>query len=144
MWLAIMAVALGGVAIAVQAAINGALSREIGGAIPAAAVSFGVGFVALFVVSLALGQGQSYLKLAQAPVWMLLGGALGAYYVGAAVWGVQSLGVVTLVAAMVFGQMAMALAIDATGAFGMTVRELSPTRITAAGLMLAGLILSRL
>jgi bacterial/archaeal transporter family-2 protein len=87
MWLAVMAVALGGVAIALQAPINGALARGIGGAVPAAAVSFGVGFVALFGVVMALGQGASFLRLGQVPPWMLLGGLLGAYYVGAVVWG---------------------------------------------------------
>jgi len=69
---------------------------------------------------------------------------LGAWYVVAAVWGVASLGVVTLVAAMVFGQMAAALVIDATGILGMTVREITPTRIAAAGMVLGGLVLSRL
>jgi hypothetical protein len=72
-------------------------------------------------------------------LWML-----GAWYVVAAVWGVASLGVVTLVAAMVFGQMAAALVIDATGILGMTVREITPTRIAAAGMVLGGLVLSRL
>lgn len=144
MWLAVVAVALAGVAIAVQAPINGALARGIGGAVPAAAVSFAVGFVALVLVSLALGQGSSYLRLGQVPLWMLTGGLLGAYYVGAVVWGVQGLGVVTLVAALVFGQMAAALVIDATGALGMAVRAISPTRIAAAGLVLAGLVMSRL
>ncbi len=37
-----------------------------------------------------------------------------------------------------------ALVIDATGALGMAVREVTPTRIAAAGLVLAGLLLSRL
>lgn len=144
MWLAILAVALGGAAIAVQAPINGALGRGLGGAVPAAAVSFGVGFLILFVVSLIQGQGGAYPKLAQVPLWTLAGGILGAWYVVAAVWGVASLGVVTLVAALVFGQMGAALVIDATGSLGMAVREITPTRIAAAGLVLSGLVLSRI
>jgi transporter family-2 protein len=144
MWWAVAAVALGGVAIAVQAPINAALGRGLGAPVPAAAVSFGVGFLVLLAVSLVQGQGAAYLKLASVPVWMLAGGALGAWYVFAAVWGVASLGVVTLVAALVLGQMTAALVIDATGALGMTVREITPTRIAAAGLVLSGLVLSRL
>ena len=143
MWLAVAAVALGGVAIAVQAPINAALGRGLGAPVPAAAVSFGVGFVVLVAVSLLQGQGGSYLKLGQVPMWTLLGGLLGAWYVFAAVWGVASLGVVTLVAALVFGQMAAALVIDATGALGMAVREITPTRIASAVLVMAGLLLSR-
>jgi transporter family-2 protein len=144
MWWAVAAVALGGVAIAVQAPINAALGRALGGPLPAAAVSFGVGFLVLMAVSLAQGQGGSYLRLSSVPLWTLLGGFLGAWYVFTAVWGVSSLGVVTLVAALIFGQMAAALVIDATGAFGVAVREITPTRIAAAALVAAGLWLSRL
>jgi len=144
MWWAVAAVALGGVAIAVQAPINAALGRGLGGAVPAAAVSFGIGFLVLLAVSMAQGQGGAYLKLSSVPLWTLAGGFLGAWYVFAAVWGVSSLGVVTLVAALVFGQMAAALVIDATGILGMAVREITPTRIAAAGMVLGGLVLSRL
>lgn len=144
MWWAMVAVALGGAAIAVQAPINAALGRGLGGPVPAAAVSFGVGFAVLFVISLLQGSGDAYLRLTSVPAWTLVGGLLGAWYVFAAVWGVSSLGVVTLVAALVFGQMAAALVIDATGALGMAVREITPTRLAAAGLVGAGLLLSRL
>lgn len=47
-------------------------------------------------------------------------------------------------AALVFGQMAAALLIDATGALGMAVRGVTPTRLVAAGLVAAGLLLWRL
>lgn len=144
MWWAVAAVALGGVAIAVQAPINAALGRGLGAAVPAAAVSFGVGFLVLLTVSLLQGQGGAYLRLSSVPSWTLAGGFLGAWYVFATVWGVSSLGVLTLVSAMVFGQMAAALVIDATGALGMAVREVTPTRIAAAGMVLGGLVLSRL
>jgi bacterial/archaeal transporter family-2 protein len=144
MWLAVVAVALGGVAIAIQAPINAALGRGLGGPVPAAAVSFGVGFLVLMTVSLAQGQGGAYLKLPSVPMWTLVGGCLGAWYVFAAVWGVSTLGVVTLVAALIFGQIAAALVIDATGALGMPVREITPTRLAAAAMVLGGLVMSRI
>ena len=144
MWWAIAAVVLGGVAVAVQAPINAALGRGLGGAVPAAAVSFGVGFAVLLALSLLQGLGGSYLKLTQVPLWTLAGGLLGAWYVLSAIWGVSSLGVVTMVAALILGQMAAAMVIDATGALGMSVREITPQRIAATGLVMAGLVLSRL
>jgi len=143
MW-AILVVVLAGVAIAVQAPINAALGRSLGGAIPAAAVSFGVGFLVLMAVAILQGQGGAFLKLGRVPVWVLTGGVLGAWYVFASVWGVSSLGVVTLMAALILGQMGAALIIDATGGFGMAVREITGTRIVAAGLVLSGLVISRL
>lgn len=144
MWWIVLAVVLGGAAISLQAPINAALARELGAPVPAAAVSFGVGFLVLVLIALVQGHGPSFLRLAQVPPWMLVGGFLGAWYVFASVWGVSSLGVVTLVAALILGQMAAAMLIDAAGALGMTVREITPTRLAAAGLVAAGLLLSRL
>ena len=144
MWWIILAVVLGGAAISVQAPINGALARELGAPVPAAAVSFGLGFLGLLAIALVQGHGPAFGRLTQVPAWTLLGGLLGAWYVFTSVWGVASLGVVTLVAALILGQMAAALLIDATGALGMAVREITLTRLAAAGLGAAGLLLSRL
>lgn len=141
---AVLAVVLGGVAVAVQAPINAALGRELGAVVPAAAVSFGLGFVVLVAVAAITGQAGAFLKLYNVPGWMLCGGVLGATYVLSATWGVSQLGVVTMVAALVLGQMAAAMVIDATGILGMAAREVSLQRIMAAGLVAAGLVLSRL
>lgn len=144
MWWIVAAVVLGGTAISLQAPINAALARELGGPVPAAAVSFGVGFVVLLIIALLQGQGEAFLKLPQVPAWTLFGGCLGAWYVLTSVWGVSQLGVLTLVAALILGQMSAAMVIDATGALGVAVREVTPTRIAAAVLVMAGLVLSRL
>lgn len=144
MWWIVAAVVLGGTAISLQAPINAALARELGGPVPAAAVSFGVGFVVLLIIALLQGQGEAFLKLPHVPAWTLFGGCLGAWYVLTSVWGVSQLGVLTLVAALVLGQMSAAMLIDATGALGVAVREVTPTRIAAAILVMAGLVLSRL
>ena len=118
MWWIVAAVVLGGTAIAMQAPVNAALARELGGPVPAAAVSFGVGFLVLLLITLLQGQGAAFLKLPQVPAW-------------------------TLVAALTLGQMSAAMVIDATGALGVAVREVTLTRLAAAGLVMAGLILSR-
>lgn len=143
MWWIVAAVVLGGTAVALQAPVNAALARELGGPVPAAAVSFGVGFVVLLTIALLQGQGAAFLKLPQVPAWTLIGGCLGAWYVLTSVWGVSQLGVVTLVAALILGQMTAAMVIDATGALGVAAREITPTRIASAVLVMAGLLLSR-
>jgi bacterial/archaeal transporter family-2 protein len=144
MWWIVAAVVLGGMAISLQAPINAALARELGGPVPAAAVSFGVGFVVLVTIALLQGQGEAFLKLPQVSTWTLVGGCLGAWYVLTSIWGVSQLGVLTLIAALILGQMTAAMVIDATGALGVAVREVTPTRIAAAILVMAGLVLSRL
>ena len=143
MWWFLAAVVLVGTVIALQPPVNAALSRELGGPVPAAVVSFGVGFVVLLLAALQQGQGEAFLKLPQVPAWTLIVGCLGAWYVLGAVWGVSQMWVLTMVAALILGQMTAAMVIDATGALGVTAREITPTRIGAAGLVLAGLILTR-
>lgn len=141
--LPLLAVALGGIAIAVQAPLNAALARNLGAPLPAAAVSFGVGFVALVALSIATGT-AAYAKVTSVPLWQLAGGFLGAWYVWAVIWGIPTLGALTAIAALILGQMLGALALDAMGAFGLAVQPISWTRIAAAGLVAAGLVLSRL
>lgn len=140
---ALLAILLGGIAIAVQAPLNGALGKTLGAAFPAAAVSFGVGFVALMALSYATVS-QPFAKLGAVPLWQWAGGLLGAYYVWSVISGVPVLGVVTAMAALILGQMAGALVLDAIGAFGVPVQPISLTRVLAVCLVAAGVVLSRL
>lgn len=142
--LTILIVIIAGMALSTQAPLNASLARVLGQPVAAAAVSFGVGFGVLVAVSLALGGSGPLLRLGAASWWQVTGGLLGAFYVWAVIWGVPSLGVVTTVAALILGQMVAALVLDATGLFGLPVHALSPTRLAAAGLVAAGLVLSRL
>jgi transporter family-2 protein len=142
--LALAAIVTGGIAIAVQAPLNARLGAAVGDPVAAAAVSFGVGFVVLAVLTVARGSVPAPGTLAALPAWLWIGGVLGAIYVVASVWSVAVLGVVTMIAALILGQLVAALVLDATGAFGVPVKEISLTRIGAVVLVGAGLVLSRL
>ena len=136
-------VVLGGVALAVQAPLNAALSRTLASPVAAAAVSFGGGFVILLALTLLTAGAAPLLGLPKAPLWQWMGGALGAFYVWAVITAVPSLGVVTAIAALILGQVVTALILDATGAFGLSVREIGWQRLLAVALVAAGLVLSR-
>lgn len=140
----ILIVVIAGMALSTQAPLNAALARTLQQPVAAAALSFGVGFGVLLILSVALGGMAPLMRLTDAPVWQLLGGFLGAFYVWAVIWGVPQMGVLTTVAALILGQMVAALFIDTTGWFGLTVQALTPQRVAAAGLVATGLILSRL
>lgn len=140
---ALLAIAVGGACIATQAPINSRLGSHVGDPVTAAAISFIVGAIVLSLIVLARGAVPSGAQMAAAPWWAWVGGALGAIYVWAAVWAVGTLGVVTMVAALIFGQLAAALVLDAIGAFGLQVREISWTRIAAVVMVAGGLVLSR-
>jgi len=142
--LALGVIALGGACAAMQAPVNARLGSHMGDTLPAAAISFLVGFLVLGALTTLGGRLPSLDQAAAAPWWAWACGVLGAAYVWAAAWTVGTLGVVTMIAGLVFGQLAAALLIDATGAFGVAVREVSPTRLAAVALVGAGLVLSRL
>ncbi len=136
--------ALGGAASAIQAPINARLAAHAGDTVAAAAISFAVGMAVLGGIAFARSGLPGSAALAGAPWWAWIGGAFGALYVWSSLATVGALGAVTLVAALILGQLATALVIDATGAFGMVVREIGWTRIGAVVLVAAGLVLSRL
>lgn len=141
--LALIFMAVAGVAIALQAPINSALGRSIDSSLAATAISFGVGFAALLVLVALSGEAGAIARVATLPKWLLLGGALGAFYVWAALWSVPILGVLTTITVLILGQMVAALVLDYIGAFGLVARDLSLTRILAALLVAGGVILSR-
>jgi len=136
-------IVLGGVFLAAQAPVNAALARTLGDPILAACLSFGIGFLILAIVSAFRGSLTAVSAGGAAPWWAWLGGALGAFYVAVVIWGVPQLGVVSTVAALVFGQVAAALLLDAVGAFGLPIQAITWQRIVAAALILGGLVLSR-
>lgn len=137
-------VVLAGVALAFQAPLNGALGRGIGSTTAAASVSFAVGLVLLVALTLGLGQGGAYMRVATVRPLLLTGGAMGAFYVWAALWGAPILGVVSAFAALILGQMVTALILDATGSFGLPVIGISWKRVVAVALVAAGVVMSRL
>ncbi|WP_243367704.1 DMT family transporter [Microvirga solisilvae] len=134
---------IGGIFLSSQAPINAALARSLGDPLLAACISFGIGFLVLALVTAFRGAMPSGSAIASAPWWSWLGGFLGAFYVAIVIWGVPQIGVVSTVAALIFGQVAAALILDAVGAFGLPVQAITWQRLAAAGLILGGLVLSR-
>lgn len=141
--IAVLLMLICGALITLQAPINAALGRSIGSSVAAATVSFGIGFVALLVITIAIGDRVSIWAAANVPKYLLIGGLLGAIYVWSALWAVPVLGVLTTAMLLILGQMAASLALDHFGAFGLEQKDISPQRLIAAGLVAAGAWLSR-
>ena len=146
--LAVGSVIVGGISIATQAPINATLNRTLADPLLAATISFFVGFVILlgcWFISLAVrGQGFVIPDLSPLPWWAWIGGALGTTYVLAALWSVPKIGVVTVVAAVVFGQLVASMVIDTFGLFGIEPQDISLTRVLAAAMVMGGMLLSKL
>ena len=134
---------LAGTFLATQGAVNAALARNAGG-LAAAAISFGVGFAVLAGATFLATPLPRPGALANVPWWAWTGGLLGAFFVWATIWSVPRVGVLTVAAALVLGQMLAALVIDRLGLFGVPVQPASWARLAGAALVGCGLVLSRL
>ena len=106
-------------------------------------ISFGIGFLLLLVLVAGRSTLPSLAVVKAVPWWCWTGGALGAFYVWAVLWSVPKLGVVTTFATLILGQLAAALVLDAIGAFGLPVKEITLQRVGAVALVCSGLVLSR-
>ena len=112
----------GGVAIAVQARINGQLGAVLGDGVVAALISFSVGLALLVPVVLLSSDGRhaarrfgAALRGRELRVWQCLGGVGGALYVTTQGLTASVLGVAVFTVAVVAGQVVSSLVVDRTG-----------------------------
>ena len=78
---------------------------------------------------------------AGSPRRYLLGGLIGAVYVAASVLLVRTVGAGGIAATTITGQLAASVALDRAGALGLEERPLTPLRLAAVGLLIAGTVL---
>jgi bacterial/archaeal transporter family-2 protein len=132
-----------GSALPVQAGLNARLATFIGGPIRASMISFGIGTLVLFVLSLLVTKGVVNTdRVGQVPWWGWLGGAVGAGYVASTVAAAPRLGALNLFAAVIFGQLVCSVLLDH---YGVLYREhsLSAGRVAGVVLLAAGVALVR-
>lgn len=132
-----------GAALSVQTPINAALARGLGDPVIAACANFLVGFLMMAVVCVFRGVWPTVGSVGQVPLWGWIGGAMGAFYITALILCVPLTGALTAAAAVIFGQMAMAILIDRFGAFGLPVQAITWQRVAGLVLVMGGLLLSR-
>jgi len=105
-----------GMSNAFQAPMNAALSKFTG-VFESSCISFAVGALSLFIVSLIVGKG-AILNLIQAPPYLWFGGLLGAVLVTSMLFTVTRVGASVTISAVITGQMIAALVIDQIGFLG--------------------------
>lgn len=141
--LSMLLVLLAGGLIALQAPTNVMLSRAGGSPVLAALISFAVGTAALFVAWLASGNRPGTAAFGSLPWYAWIGGLYGAVYVGIAAYAAPRIGLASLITIGIAGQIAMALWLDAHGAFGLPRAPISAMRAVGACLVVAGVVLVR-
>jgi transporter family-2 protein len=139
-----LAVALGagaGCLVGMQAPINSRLGKTIG-TVQAASFSFLAGTVVLtLIVVFVHGGFANFTRIGRVPWWSLIGGLLGAVYVTIALVAVRTLGASGITAAVICGNLAMAVVIDRFGLFGVTRQTIGLQRVIGLVLLAAGVLL---
>jgi len=133
---------IAGVGVAVQAPTNAALARTSGSTILAALISFAVGTLVLAAVWLAVDR-TAPTAARGVPAWAWLGGLYGATFVTAAAYAAPRLGVASMLMIAIASQLAMAVAIDHFGLFGVRAEPISAARVLGLMLVIGGVILVR-
>ena len=139
--IAVMATAVAGGLVAMQAPINSGLGKAIG-SLPAASFSFAIGLVALVGITLVSGEGFGRLGEIGGLSWYyLIGGLLGAVYVTTVLITVRTLGAGGVTAATIAGQLTLSVVLDQLGILGLAQREITPARVVGVALLAAGVVL---
>jgi bacterial/archaeal transporter family-2 protein len=135
--------AAAGAGLAVQAGVNAQLRAVTGSALWTSLISASLTVVLLGAAVLVQRDVLATSGYARQPWWIWTGGIAGASYVLAAVALARPLGVATLFAAIIVGQLTAGLIIDHFGWFNVPVHRLSPERVIGAVLLVAGMALIR-
>ncbi len=139
--LAVLLAVAAGCFVGLQAPVNARLGRSVG-ALQAATISFTIGTLALiFVAALSSGGLSGIGNATRAPWWALVGGVLGAFYVTVALVTVRTLGLSSLTAIVVTGQLAIAVVVDRFGLLGIAKQHVDASRIVGLVLLVVGVVL---
>jgi bacterial/archaeal transporter family-2 protein len=143
--LALLAIAAGTL-FPMQTSINSLLAKSVGGPIVATWISITSSWLFLLLINtIVFRQLPSISDIAATPLYLLVvGGALGAIFLGVNVMLAPRLGAAATFCFIIAGQLMAALTIDRLGLFAFAVRELSVGRIVGVALVIAGAIMVRL
>lgn len=149
MWLALGGSGASGMLVALQSRINGGLSGELGSGYVAAVVSFGSGLVILAVVLLCSPKARgglrrltSEIRAGRYPLWGLLGGACGAFFVLSQGLVAGILGVALFTVGVVAGQVLGGLVMDRIGLGPGGRIDPTAARLTGTALVIVAVITS--
>lgn len=133
-----------GVALSVQAAVNGQLAVAMGGnTLAAAFYSFLTGTIVLTVIAVLNGNLMIALSVLPKQPWeYLIGGLLGAAAISGTILLAPRIGLANLLALVIAGQLLASLVIDHFGILGVAVRPVSVIKAIGALVMISGVLLT--
>jgi len=139
---AVLFTLVAGIAAAVQIAVNATLGRRIG-TLEAATFQTLVGALTFATVTLALRHGFGGVASAfREPVWLWIGGLMGAFIVSALTFAPQRIGAFAFTGLLIASQLLTAAVLDAFGLLGLERVGLSWQRALGIALLAGGAALA--
>jgi transporter family-2 protein len=133
---------LGGAGLTLQAAWNARLRTSTTSPVLTVIISVLVTLLSLVLVWLSGMTNRGSLPAFHSlPTWAWFGGIFAAFYLVASLVAIPQLGAAVVFALVIAGQMAAALILDTTGAFGVVQIPLNVSRVLGTVLLLIGVIL---
>ena len=133
-----------GTSVVIQQILNANLRVQLSSAVWSGFASYLLG--TLCMVALAIGLREplpSAGAMTRIPWWAWSGGLFGAVFIAISILVAQRLGAAALIALLVTGQMAAAVALDHFGWLGLTQRPIDLPRLVGMGLLIGGVVLIR-
>lgn len=141
--------ALSGGMISLQARVNGELSHRLNNGLQAALISFGSGFIIIFIVTIFNPKIKAGLRNLRSAVarkeiakWKLFAGSLGGCFIAIQTQIVPLVGVAIFTVASTAGQTVMSLFVDRIGFTGGGKRLITKRRILAVVITIAAVLVS--
>ena len=131
-----------GLLLPLQVGINTELAQRVSSPITAAFISFAIGTIGLMILLWASrAPWPDWITVSSFPKWLFLGGLIGAFAVFGGIISGPKIGLLSLVALVLTGQLVASLIMDHNGWLGFPIRELSLGRISGSILLLIAVIL---
>ncbi len=137
-----LATVMVGILISAQPPLNAVLARHIGSSVGATTISIFVALICMLAISLLFGAGELTSKsLSSVPWWAYLAGVIGAIFVASGVVITPVTGALVYFVCLIAGQLIGATLADQFGAMGLSVREISFSRLSGVALVIVGVFL---
>ena len=131
-----------GLMLPLQVGINAELAKRLSSPVTASFFSFAVGSIGLLIcILMTRAPWPSWSTVTTFPIWLWLGGLIGAFAVFGGVVSSPKIGFLALVAFVLAGQLVASLILDHNEWLGFPIRELSLGRISGSVLLLIAVIL---
>lgn len=134
---------LSGTFLPIQAGLNSRLGKAVNSPVYASMFSFAVGALGLIVYIAITRQTMSWSGIKETPVYVWLGGLLGAFYVTAIILAYPKLGPGLTFGLVVAGQMIVSVLLEHFNILVAQPNPVSYMKILGVGLVVAGVIIIR-